>query len=117
MADSRISDLPVVLTLIGNELIEVVQGGANKQTTTQEIADLGGGSIVFIDKETPSGSINSSNVTFTLANTPISGSEHVFLNGILYESGGGNDYTISAATITFAVAPSTGDKMKVTYRQ
>ena len=31
------------------------------------------------------------------------------------ESGSGNDYTISAATITFAVAPLSGDKVRVTY--
>ena len=63
----------------------------------------------FVDKETPSGSINGSNDTFTLANTPVAGSEHLYLNGILQESGGGNDYTISGATITMLTAPLTGD--------
>lgn len=71
----------------------------------------------FVDKEIPSGSINGSNTTFTLANTPVAGSEHVFLNGILQESGAGNDYTISGATITMLTAPLTGEKLRVTYRK
>jgi len=71
----------------------------------------------FVDKETPTGLINSSNTTFTLANTPIAGSEHVYLNGILQESGAGNDYTISGATITYLTAPVTGSKLIVSYRK
>lgn len=71
----------------------------------------------FIDKEIPSGLINGSNVTFTLVNTPVVGSEHVYRNGILQESGAGNDYTISGATITYLTAPLTGDKLRVTYRR
>lgn len=71
----------------------------------------------FVDKETPTGSINGSNTTFTLANTPTSGSEHVYLNGILQESGAGNDYTISGATITYLSAPQTGDRLRVSYRK
>lgn len=67
----------------------------------------------YIVRETPSGSINGSNVTFTLANTPISGKEMVFLNGVLMDSA--DDYTISSATITFATAPPTGAKLRVTY--
>jgi hypothetical protein len=70
----------------------------------------------FADKETPSGSINGSNVTFTLANTPVSGSEHLYLNGQLLESGSGNDYTISSATITMASAPASGERLKASYR-
>lgn len=71
----------------------------------------------FIDRETPSGSVNSSNVTFTLANTPIAGSESLFLNGLLQDPGAGNDYTISGATITYLTAPVTGDKIRANYRK
>lgn len=71
----------------------------------------------FVDKETPSGTINGSNVTFTLANTPVAGSEHIFLNGVLQESGAGNDYTISGGTITYLTAPLTGEKLRVSYRK
>ena len=71
----------------------------------------------FVDKEAPSGSIDGSNVTFTLANTPTSGSEHVYLNGLLQEVGSGNDYTISGGTITMLTAPITGDKIRASYRK
>lgn len=71
----------------------------------------------FVDKETPSGAVNGSNTTYTLANTPVSGSEHVYLNGALQESGSGNDYTISGTTITMLTAMLTGEKIRVSYRK
>lgn len=71
----------------------------------------------FVDKEIPSGSINGSNTAFTLANTPVVGSEHVYLNGVLQESGAGNDYTISGTAITMLSAPLTGEKLRVSYRK
>lgn len=43
MADLKISELPVATAPAGTELIEIVQGGVNKQTTTQDIANLAGG--------------------------------------------------------------------------
>lgn len=71
----------------------------------------------FVTRETPSGSVNGSNTSFTLANTPISGTEMVFLNGILQEPGSGNDYTISGTTITYLTAPVSGDRLRVTYQK
>jgi len=67
------------------------------------------------NRETPSGTINGSNTSFTLANTPVSGMEMLFQNGILLVAGGGKDYTISSATITFVTAPATGDVLQATY--
>ncbi len=69
----------------------------------------------YIRREVPSGAINGSNVTFTLANTPLAGKEDVFLNGLLQNAGGGNDYTISGDTITYNSAPQTGDILLVSY--
>lgn len=69
-----------------------------------------------ITRETPTGLVNGSNVTYTLANTPTAGSEEVFVNGVLQEPGAGNDYTISSATITMLTALLTGDKIRVSYR-
>lgn len=43
MANVKISELAAAAALTGAELVEVVQDGANVQTTTQGIADLGGG--------------------------------------------------------------------------
>jgi hypothetical protein len=70
----------------------------------------------FVDKATPTGAINGSNTSFSLAQTPTAGSEHLYRNGLLQESGGGNDYTISGATITMLSAPVTGDRLLVSYR-
>jgi hypothetical protein len=67
------------------------------------------------NRETPTGTINSSNTSFTLANTPVSGTEMLFQNGILLVAGSGKDYTISTATITFTTAPATGDVLLATY--
>jgi len=96
------------------------QGGTLGTTaiTWQQIPTTAGLSNTnFVDKEIPSGSINGSNTTFVLANTPVSGSEHIYLNGLLQELGGGNDYTISGGNITFVVAPLTGEKIRVSYRK
>lgn len=71
----------------------------------------------FVDRETPSGSINGSNSTFNLANTPVAGSEHLYLNGILQQPGASNDYTISGGTITMNTAPISGDVLLVSYRK
>lgn len=42
MANKKISELTVAGVLTGDEKLEVVQDGENRQTTAQEIADLGG---------------------------------------------------------------------------
>lgn len=115
--------------------VTVQQGTVNADTTWLSTADTGGtlnttaitftnpigvGGLTaasFVDKEIPSGAINGANVTFTLANTPTAGSEHVYLNGVLQESGAGNDYTITGAVITYLGAPLTGEKVRVTYRK
>jgi hypothetical protein len=69
----------------------------------------------YVVREAPSGAVNGTNTAYTLASTPVTGTEQVFLNGILQEPGAGNDYTISAATITYLTAPVAGDKIRVTY--
>lgn len=74
----------------------------------------GSGGDNFIDNETPAGTINGSNVTFTLANTPESGSVKVFLNGMRQTLT--EDYTISGATITFVSAPPSGSILRADYR-
>jgi hypothetical protein len=71
--------------------------------------------VNFVDKETPSGSINGSNLEYTLANDPDAGSEHIYLNGVLQKAGGA-DYSISADTITFITAPESGSTLLASYR-
>jgi hypothetical protein len=45
MARKKISELPNAAALTGSELAEIVQSGANVQTTAQAIADLGSGAM------------------------------------------------------------------------
>jgi len=90
--------------------------GSTAITYTQDTS-TGLNTANFADKEVPSGSINGANTSFVLANTPTSGTEHVYLNGILQEAGAGNDYTISTNTITMLTAPLAGEKIRVTYRK
>lgn len=66
-----------------------------------------------ICNEVPSGTINSVNVTFTLANTPVAGTVMLFLNGQKQTLNG--DYTIAGDTITFTKAPRTGSTLDAFY--
>jgi hypothetical protein len=69
------------------------------------IASAGGGTVV---SETPSGTLNGTNAVFTLSHTPSPvASLLLFLNGV--EQLAGTDYTLSSATITYAVAPDAAD--------
>lgn len=66
----------------------------------------------YIANEIPSGAINSSNTTFTLANTPIAGTAMVFRNGVKQPT---TRYSISGTTLTETIAPLTGDTLEITY--
>jgi len=69
------------------------------------------------DAETPSGTIDGSNTSFTLANTPSpTSSLQLFYNGQLLTSGSGNDFTLSGTTITMSFAPETGSTLLAYYR-
>lgn len=80
------------------------------------VSNAVGGEGLEIDSEAPSGAIDSSNVTFTLANTPITGSVKLYLNGSRQNTGAANDYTISGVTITYNTAPPTGSVLLADYR-
>jgi hypothetical protein len=69
----------------------------------------------YVNRESPNGSINGTNTVFSLQYTPQEGTESVFLNGILQEPGAGNDYAIANNVITFADAPVSDDRIRVTY--
>ena len=104
---------------VGGITITGTPGVGNVLTATSTIAaswSAPTGSINFVDNEVVGGTLNGSNVTFTLANTPTSGSVSLFLNGDLLQSGTGNDYTISGLTITMLAAPASTDKLLANYR-
>jgi len=85
-------------------------GGVAVTATASQLNNLG----TIVVRENPGGTIDGSNTNFTLANTPKSGTEEVYLNGLLQDPT--NDYTISSNTITFLSAPKVGDRIRVSYR-
>ncbi len=99
------------LTVNANDML-VKRDGTSIELTA---AGLKVNAAKFVTREPPTGTVNGVNTTFTLAGTPITGTEQVFLNGILQEPGAGNDYTISGGSITYLTAPATGDRLRVTY--
>lgn len=52
MANKKISELTAAGALIGTEQVEVNQGGVSKRTTTQDIANLGGGGVTSVNGDT-----------------------------------------------------------------
>ena len=60
--------------------------------------------------------VTDGNANVTLANTPSSGTERVYLNGQRVTPGATNDYTISGTTVTFAIALETNDVVLVDYK-
>jgi hypothetical protein len=77
----------------------------------------GSGNVVFIDAEAPSGAINGTNPTFTLAHTPSpAASLELYRNGLVQSSG--VDYTLSGTSVVFSATslPQTGDIVQAFYR-
>jgi hypothetical protein len=74
--------------------------------------------VTFVDAEVPSGTVNNSNVTYTLAGTPNpSSSLKLFVGGLLMTPGSAGDYSLSGTAITMAVAPSVNDAIYAYYRK
>ena len=129
---SRVTDMDS-WTEIPGAWVTVQVGTANADTVWLATADLGGTlnttavtfinplssigltSSNFVFDETPSGTINGSNASFTIANTPTSGTLRVFRNGLRVLQGSGNGYTLSGTTITMTTAPNSGDSLRVDY--
>jgi len=64
-------------------------------------------------EEAPGGTVDGSNVTFTLSSTPAPNSDRFFVNGLRQVKG--VDYTISGDTITAAAAPLASDTVWAEY--
>lgn len=69
----------------------------------------------FVTNETPGGLLNNSNVTYTLAFTPVAGTVTLLVNGQVQDPGSGNDYTISGATISMLYTLISTDKIRANY--
>lgn len=89
--------------------------GITKKMIDDINSQLGSVSYAFAENETPSGSINGSNTSFSLAHIPISDdSVFLFRNGVLQIKG--VNYMITGANITATSAPQTGNTYRVWYR-
>jgi len=69
-----------------------------------------------VENETPSGAVNGSNKTFTLAYTPIANSVKLYMNAIRMTLN--SDFTVTGAVITLlGDAPETGMNPLCDYRK
>ena len=94
--------------------------GASGSTVTGPTGPIGptgptGAGETWIINEVPSGDMNGTNITFTLAHTPV-GQIMLYLNGQYLFPGSGNDYTISGVIISMSVAPVANDRCCANYR-
>ena len=72
--------------------------------------------INFVDNETPMGVVDGVNAIFELSLTPIEGSDHLYLNGLLQDEGLMFDYDLTGRIITFNIAPPIGSIILCSYR-
>ena len=113
--------------ILDNTLIRIDGTPGAIQTTTPSISidnvqvspnqiTRGGSTQNFyniVQGEIPGGAINGSNVTFTLAHPPQTGTLELFLNGLLANPA--TDYTLAGSTVTMAVAPNPGSALFANY--
>ena len=83
---------------------------------TNAYSRTSGETLQFSDQETPSGTIDGANLTFTLLWKPVASTLRVYLNGVFLKPT--TDWTISGKTLTIDAgsAPLPGDQFIVYYR-
>lgn len=105
LSGSTITFLPIAIPLTG----DILQ--AHYRVTGSSAVPA------FADDETPAGTINGSNLSFTLQYAPNPATSlMLYKNGVLMQQSG--DYSVSGSTATFvsASAPQTGDSLTAYYR-
>lgn len=102
------ADGNVAVALSGDVTVSEAGVVSINPATVVRVADM-------VTRETPTGTLDGVNDTFVLAAAARAGTESVYVNGILQDSGAGNDYTIAGDTITMLYALSSGDKLRVSY--
>lgn len=101
-----------------NILIDIAQNQSILSLQQKQATAAPGSPGTLVSSETPTGTINGTNKTFTLAFTPIKGAITIAYN----VSGGpsvllnyGIDFTVVANVVTFVVAPATGSSLNAIY--
>ena len=100
-----------------NTSVTNLSGSLSALTTVVNTLSAAGSTAMFVDAETPSGTIDGVNTTFTLANPPApTTSLTLFRNGLMQRAG--IDFTLSGTSITFVSGnvPRSGDMMRAYYR-
>lgn len=116
---------PVKGSAFGTGRVAVINQNGEVETAVGDVADCVrvdgtagpcGAAPVFFDAETPGGSVDGTNATFTLANAPSGNSMHLFRNGLYMTPA--FDYTLTGSTFTFIAAnvPQPGDTLTASYR-
>ncbi len=105
-----------VAVINANGQIETVVGDADACVLTDGTTTPCSVAPVFVDAETPAGTIDGSNCTFTLANLPDGASLALFRNGLYMTAG--IDYLLNAQNITFVplAVPQLSDALIASYR-
>lgn len=102
-----------LLTSQVSNLMSVIN---SQQQIIENITPLGTPTFRYsvIDKEVPIGNIDGRNSTFFLVETPVPGSEVVYLNGIMQDPS--LDYSLSENSIVFNETPMPGMTIRCNYR-
>jgi hypothetical protein len=95
---------------------QIIPGTTPASAMNAQFAASGGD--LFVDKESHTAQTNGSQLGFTLAHMPVTGSEYVFLRGVLRTDG----YTMAGGgqVVQFSVAPGTTlehDDLVISYRK
>jgi hypothetical protein len=108
----------------GTSAVAVVDDNGILQTAAGQVGDcvlVDGttgpcGPPTFSDAETPGGTVDGTNTTYTLANTPLGTSLALYRNGLYMIVG--SDYTLTGSTVQFASneVPQAGDTLIASYR-
>ena len=111
---TSLNSLTGVVSITGGGQVSVTTSGSTISVSTSGVS-----SILNMVNEIPFGVVNGINPTFTLSQTPISGSTQIFMNGTYMAPSGstynGYDYRVSGQTITFQTAPMSNSIIYAAY--
>lgn len=112
-ADDILRESDIVDNLSSTSIVDPLSANQGRVLGNRVTAIEAFGIPVY--NETPTVTHNSP--TITLANTPIGGSQQVYLNGVRQAPGASNDYTITGNTVTFNFNLKTNDVVLADYRR